>query len=134
MSYVKFTDHPGLVSRRIITVDDLKAAGLVPHEDQKDFVFDRNNRFMMDTSEWPDEIVDFFKAQPDFTVSDSDKAPVLASSINFDDQPFRPEPGSGPALAVAGTSGPSVGGSTASTAGVTGTAGTTAGRGGRAKP
>lgn len=102
--FIKYTAYPGIVSERRITKSDFASVGL-EHETVS---FHRGNRFMVDATDMPDEVVEVFKEDPDFTISTKDNAPRLMAP-----------PGS-----LGGSDGP-VAGLTAQTAPTARSAGTT---------
>lgn len=76
--FIKYTAFPGVVTERVITASDWSDVGL----EGPDVRFNRQNRYMVDAGEMglSDEVLQVFKDDPDFTVSESDKAPRLVGN------------------------------------------------------
>lgn len=76
---VKFTRAPYLIDRKGLTREDWASIGI----DHDDVWFDRSNRYMVDASEFPEEVLDYFRNDPDFSISTADnpKAPRPAAVV-----------------------------------------------------
>lgn len=119
-TFVKYKALPGIVGERIITEKDWQSIG-ISHETVK---FDRSNRFMIDASGLPEEVMDYFKGDGDFIVSESDSPVALADKgvvAQNNGASTVPSGGEG-SLSGTGTSG---GGSTASSTSAASVGGTT---------
>lgn len=63
--HIKFTRAPYLIDRKGITEKDWASIGI----DHPDVWFDRSNRYMVDASEFPEAVVEYFREDPDFSLS-----------------------------------------------------------------
>jgi hypothetical protein len=86
--FIKYTAFPGIVSERAITREDFKALGI----DHDTVAFNRGNRYMVDASDFPAEVLAVFEEESDFTVSESDKAPALMDKGAGDERTGSPLP------------------------------------------
>jgi hypothetical protein len=66
--HVKFTRAPFLIDRKGITRKDWAGIGI----DHDDVWFDRSNSYMVDASDFPDEVMAYFKGDPDFSITTAD--------------------------------------------------------------
>lgn len=66
--HVKFTRAPFLIDHKGITRKDWASIGI----DHDDVWFNRGNGYMVDASDFPDEVMAYFKGDPDFSVTTAD--------------------------------------------------------------
>lgn len=109
-TFVKYTAFPGIHAERTITKDDWESIGI----DHDSITFDRSNRFQIDATDLPEDVLEYFKGDDDFKVSSKDSPPALADGGSLEDLS-----GTG----SAGGTGLTGGGSTATSAGGAGSTG-----------
>lgn len=62
---IKFTRAPYLIDRKGVTEQDWASIGI----SHPDVWFDRSNRYMVDATEFPAEVVEYFREDSDFQIS-----------------------------------------------------------------
>jgi hypothetical protein len=78
--FIKYTAFPGVVSERSITKDEFKVMGI----EQETVSFNRDNRYMVDASDLPEDVIKVFSEDNDFSVGVSDRAPRLMTGEKYD--------------------------------------------------
>lgn len=115
--FAKYTAFPGIVSERAFTREDFKALG-IEHDTVS---FNRQNRYMVDITDLPDEVVQVLKDHSDeFSFSGSEAPPRMVGNSAVAESGNLP----GPQAAVGGTVS-STGAAGTTTGGTTGARGST---------